>query len=209
MTRKAFKNHLFYNWFYYVIIIFVVCILDFVIVRNIVALKGSEKLSIFICADSVEKEKMEDIIKKDADPSLKEINIYHYSPNDSNIGTIIQSVGTVYTDLIIVPKSLVSDEYVYRNCYKLYEYKAALDKIDDFTYVKFADYDMGIEAYNNDTSNSLFDGLITYYNPSTKVEFNQYVLLFNQWSPNLKSITGSGETDNATDALKKLLAYEN
>ena len=206
--KTKIKDHIFYHWYVYVIILVMTSLLDWFIVRNITSYKDYEKVSIFIASSSVDKEKMENIIFANADESLKEVNILNYSPIDKDIKTLVQSVGTVDTDIIIMPKDMMIKDYVYINCYRLYEYKEALDNLYNFHYIQYADLDMGIEVYNNETSYSLFSSFITYDNKDEGIEFNNYVMFLNASSNNFKSLIGIGESDNALNALKALLDYE-
>ena len=206
--KAKIRDHIFYHWYVYVIILVTTSLLDWFIVRNITAYKDYEKLSIFIASAEVNKEKMEDAIFASSDDSLKEVNIFAYSPIDKDIKTLIQSVGTVNTDIIIMPKDMMVNDYIYINCYRLYEHKDALDNFYSFNYIKYADFDMGIEVYNKETSYSLFSSFITYDNSEDGIEFNNYVMFLNASSKNFKSLIGEGESDNATNALRALLDYE-
>lgn len=197
MNEQIKRHFRLYLWLYIVTLIF-----SIVLITHIFSLlsrvKETEKLSIFIAADDVAYSRLSEDFKLD---TTKKIEVDYYDPNDNLFNKVLLTRGVNFTDIIILPVSLLDNIRIMSN-FKILDYEVIkkyieIEESDIFTYNGKL---YGIPIY--DGSNGYLDSYINYNN-------EPYVLLFNIDSKNIDDLNRKKEHNNALLWLKKVFEEKN
>lgn len=191
--KEQIKSHFrLYTWLYILTLIFsiVLVIHVFTILSKV---KATEKLSIFIAANQVETNGLIQDYNLD---TLKNIEIDYYDPNDNLFNKVLLTRGVNYTDIIILPVSMLNNIRIMSN-FKILDYEVIsqyidIEKSDIFT---FNDKLYGLPIYYG--NDGYLDSYINYQD-------EPYVLLFNIDSKNIDALNQGDQNNNALLWIKKV-----
>ena len=119
MNEQIKRHFRLYLWLYIVTLIF-----SIVLITHIFSLlsrvKETEKLSIFIAADDVAYSRLSEDFKLD---TTKKIEVDYYDPNDNLFNKVLLTRGVNFTDIIILPVSLLDNIRIMSN-FKILDYES-------------------------------------------------------------------------------------
>ena len=162
---QSLKNHLFYNFHYYLIIALLVCLVIPYIINMKVAYKSNEELTIYIASYGTNEQMIKDMLLDNTDDSLLNVNILSYDVTDDYFETTLTSVAVTGTDIIIVPENYATELVVLPYFAKLNN----LDLLNDSIAYSFNNNWYGVEVYNKNNGDFKLSNMIDFKRVSNTI----------------------------------------
>jgi hypothetical protein len=195
------KNHLFYYFYIYLLIpVLVIAFVSYAVNKK-TEYKNYEQIKIYIGSYGVLDDELHEFFSNNLDDSVLEISILDYNLTDPYFNTTLTSAGIVDTDIIIIPKEFMNDNFVQRYCAKLD--KLDINGIETYS-VSGSIY--GIEIYNEEKNINYLDDYIEYVYED---KIDSYYLLVNKDTVNFNSIINTdnkNSSNNVYDLINIILS---
>lgn len=191
---KNIKEHLFsYFYIYFLIPVLVIVLVSYAVNKK-TEYKDYEQLKIYIGSYGVSDEKLHEFFSNNLDDSVLEISILDYRITDPYFSTTLTSAGVVDTDIIIIPKKFMNDNFVQMYCAKIDGLK--IDGIQTYS-LNGSVY--GIEVYNEEKGINYLGDYIDYVEEDN---VDNYYLLVNKDTVNLNSIINSDDKNTSNNVYE-------
>ena len=191
------KTRLSYDWWKYVAIVLIVCLLCYYAFYMSDKLKSTEKIQIFISANIEDFEVEKELEQKFEDQGILDYFFYQASAENKNFDTAFETQGFGNSDILIVPEEVLT-ETMLSNCVELdEEFKNdCLAVNSEVLFFNSGEKTYGIKIYIKD--NSEYNNKLSF---NSWLDFDKnYCMVLSKQSQNVGRLS-SNSNDNNDKAL--------